>query len=105
MLQLKFINKWKIKQKKIKLEEEKEEENNSLLKITLDFITKKCKNEKDEKTNQLLDIKWHEVSLFCLAFKIKEKLFTKCFWWSLCICEPFKCERFCMNTENHQQVS
>ena len=41
--------------KKIKLEEK--EKINSLLKITLRFITKKCKNEKYEKTNQLLDIK------------------------------------------------
>ena len=41
--------------KKIKLEEK--EKINSLLKITLHFITKKCKNEKCEKTNQLLDIK------------------------------------------------
>ena len=35
--------------------------------------------KKDEKTNQLLDIKWHEAPLFCLAFKIKEKLFRNCF--------------------------
>ena len=36
--------------------------------------------KKDEKTNQLLDIKWHEAPLFCLAFKIKGKLFRNCFW-------------------------
>ena len=57
--------------KKIKFEEEKQEKINSLLKVTLDFITKKCISEKDEKTNQLLDINWHEVSLPCLLFKIK----------------------------------
>ena len=66
--------------KKKKLEEEKEEKINALLKITLDFITKNAKMKKDEKTNQLLDIKWHEAPLFCLAFKIKEKLFRNCFW-------------------------
>ena len=66
--------------KKKKSEEEKEEKINALLKITLDFITKNVKMKKDEKTNQLLDIKWHEAPLFCLAFKIKEKLFRNCFW-------------------------
>ena len=89
--------------KKIKFEEEKQEKINSLLKVTLDFITKKCISEKDEKTNQLLDINWHEVSLPCLLFKIKEKFFTSCFWWSLCTYEPFKCERFCMNIKDHQK--
>ena len=57
--------------KKIKIEKKVY----SLLKITFDYITKKCKNVYYEKTNQILNIKWHEVSLFCLVSKIKHKLF------------------------------
>ena len=53
--------------KKIKIEKKVY----SLLKITFDYITKKCKNVYYEKTNQILNIKWHEASLFCLVSKIK----------------------------------
>ena len=48
--------------KKIKLEIEKKLD--SLLKITLDFITRQCRRSYEEKTDQVLDIKWHETSLF-----------------------------------------
>ena len=56
----------------------------SLLKIPSDFILRQCKRSYDEKADQILNIKWHETSLFCLAFKIKAKLFTDCFYWSMC---------------------
>ena len=64
--------------KKIKLEIEKKVD--FLLKITFDFIIRQCKRSYDEKPDRVLDIKWHETSLFCLAFKIKAKLFTDCFF-------------------------
>ena len=48
-------------------------------------------------------MKWHETSSFCLAFKIKAKLFTDCFYWSMCTCKPFKCEKFCIDID-HQKV-
>ena len=57
----------------------------------------------DKKTDQVLDFKWHETSLFCLAFKIKAKLFTDCFYWSMCTCKPFKRERFCFNVD-HEKI-
>ena len=84
--------------KKIKIEKKVY----SLLKITFDYITKKCKNVYYEKTNQILNIKWHEASLFCLASKIKHKLFTDGFWWSLCTCEPIKCKRYCLDPDHIQ---
>ena len=80
--------------KKIKLEVD------PLLKITFDCITKHCKMKLDEETNELLDIKWNEAFLFCLAFKIKEKLFTDCLYWSMCSCEPFKSKRYCCNVDH-----
>ena len=68
--------------KKIKLEVD------PLLKITFDYITKRCKMKLDEETNELLVVKWNEASVFCLALKIKEKLFTDYIYWSMCSCEP-----------------
>ena len=44
-----------------------------------------------------------ETSLFCLAFKIKMRLFTDCFYWLMCTCKPFKCERFCFNVD-HEKI-
>ena len=75
----------------------------SLLKITFDFIIRQCKRDYNEEPNQIADMKWHETSLFCLAFKIKAKVFTDCFYWSMGTCEPFKCERFCIDID-HQKV-
>ena len=69
----------------------------SLLKITFDFIIRQCKRDYNEEPNQIADMKWHETSLFCLAFKIKAKVFTDCFYWLMCRCEPFKCERLCID--------
>ena len=82
--------------KKIKIEKKVD----SLLKITFDYITKKCKNVYDEKTNQILNINWHEASLFCLASKIKHTLFTDGFSWSLCTCKPTKCKRYCLDPDH-----
>ena len=55
-------------------------------------------------SNRVLDIKWHETSLIFLAFKIKVKLFTDCFYWLMCTYKPFKCERFCFNVD-HEKIS
>ena len=41
---------------------------------------RQCKRSFDEITDRVLDNKWRETSLFCLAFKIKAKLFTDCFY-------------------------
>ena len=82
--------------KKIKLEVD------PLLKITFDYITKRCKMKLDEETNELL-VKWNEASVFCLALKIKKKLFTDYIYWSMCSCEPFKCKRYCCKV-NHEKI-
>ena len=76
-LLLRFLNKTKNQIKKIKLEIEKKID--SLLKITFDFITRQCKRSYDEKADQVLDIKWHKTSLFCLGFKIKSKIIYRLF--------------------------
>ena len=99
LLLLRFFNKMENQTKNIKLEILLKKKVDSLLKITFDFMIRKCKRSYDEKTDQVLDIKWHETSLFCLAFEIKVKLFTDCFYWSMCTCKPFKCERFCFNVD------
>ena len=57
----------------------------------------------NEEANEHLDIKWNEASLFCLAFKIKEKLFTYCVYWFMCSCEPFNCKRNCCNVD-HKKI-
>ena len=57
----------------------------------------------NEEANELLDVKWNEASLFCLAFKIKEKFFTHCFYWFTCSCEPFNCKRYCCNVD-HEKI-
>ena len=64
---------------------------------------RQCKRSYDEITDRVLDNKWRETSLFCLTFKIKEKLFTECFYWLMCTCELFKCERFCLNVD-HEKI-
>ena len=55
-------------------------------------------------SNRVLDIKWHETSLIFLAFKIKVKLFTDCFYWLMCTYKPFKCEMFCFNVD-YEEIS
>ena len=61
------------------------------------------KRSYDEITDRVLDNKWRETSLFCLAFKIKAKLFTDCFYWLMCTYELFKCETFCLNVD-HEKI-
>ena len=85
------------KMKVVKEEDKKEEEEEkikSLLTITFEYMTKQCKISYNCLEAKIEDIRWNEASLFCLAFKIKEKLYTDCFYWSICTCEPFQCKRF-----------
>ena len=76
----------------------------SLLKITFDYITKPCKNVYNREKEQKEDINWNEASLFCLAFKTEENLFTKRFYWSMCNCNPIKCIRYSFDLD-HQKVA
>ena len=100
LLLLHFLNKMKNQTKKIKKEIEKKVY--FLSKITFDFITRQCTCDCKKETNQITNMKWHETSSFCLAFKIKSKLFTDCFYWLICRCEPSKSGRFCVNIDNQK---
>ena len=55
LLLLRFLNKMENQTKKKKKEIEKK--NDSLLKITFDFITRQCKRDYNEQTNQIADMK------------------------------------------------
>ena len=65
-----------------------------LKELCFDYITRPCRSNDG--------ILWIDCPLFCLPFKIYDKVETNTYWY--CTCKPFICQKYCHNID-HQRVA